>query len=104
VSGPLTCAESLCGELLSLLIAGGERHRHNTGRTTRVVAGMTAPQQRGGRPRMKSKAAKLLLVLWVVGAFAQVALAGIFSPFSFSFANSFMNSLFLFPFRMGGCF
>ncbi len=53
---------------------------------------------------MKSKAAKLLLVLWVVGAFAQVALAGIFSPFSFSFANSFMNSLFLFPFRMGGCF
>ena len=53
---------------------------------------------------MKSRTKKLLLVMLFVGTFAQVALADLLSPFSFSFANSFMNSVFLFPFRMGGCF
>ena len=54
---------------------------------------------------MRSKTVKLLLIVWVVGAFAQVAMAGLFGfdAFGFSFANSFMNNVFLFPFRLGGC-
>ena len=43
------------------------------------------------------------MVALLIGTVAQVAMADLLSPFSFSFANGFMNSLFLFPFRMGGC-
>ena len=53
---------------------------------------------------MKSRTRKLLLVMLIVGTVAHVAMADLLSPFSFSFANGFMNNLFLFPFRMGGCF
>ncbi len=53
---------------------------------------------------MTSRTKRFLLIVLLVGTFAQVALAGLLSPFSFSFANSFMNSVFLFPFCMGGCF
>ena len=52
---------------------------------------------------MRARAKKLMLVILLVGAVTQVALADLFSPFSFSFANSFLNSVFLFPFRLSGC-
>ena len=53
---------------------------------------------------MRPKAKRLVLVTLVVGTLAHVAMADLLDPFSFSFANSFLNSVFLFPFRMGGCF
>ena len=52
---------------------------------------------------MRSPTKRLLLVILIVTATTQVALAGLLGPFSFSFANSFMNSVFWLPFRMGGC-
>lgn len=53
---------------------------------------------------MRSRSRKLLLALLIVGTLAHVALADLLAPFRFSFANSFLNSVFLFPFRLGGCF
>lgn len=56
---------------------------------------------------MRSKAAKLVLAWLIVFALAPAAFAqfgGLFSPFSFSFYNGFLNSFFLFPFAVGGCF
>ncbi|MCK4658964.1 MAG: hypothetical protein KAV82_05525 [Phycisphaerae bacterium] len=52
---------------------------------------------------MKLRRRKLALAVLIVGTLTHAAMADLFSPFSFSFANSFMNSVFLFPF-LGGCF
>ncbi|MCP4590935.1 MAG: hypothetical protein GY842_09325 [bacterium] len=52
---------------------------------------------------MKSKPIKLLLTMFIVGALANVALADLLDPFSFSFFNGFLNNVFLLPFNLGGC-
>jgi len=52
---------------------------------------------------MRSRTKKLLLVVLMIGTVTQVAMADLFGPFSFSFANSLLNGVFLFPFRLGGC-
>ena len=52
---------------------------------------------------MKSRIAKLLLMLLVLNAAANVAWALFPGPFSFSFLNPGLNSLFLLPFSLVGC-
>jgi hypothetical protein len=53
---------------------------------------------------VRSTAKRLLLAWLIVFALAPAAMASLFSPFSFSFFNSALNGVFLFPFRLGGCF
>ena len=51
---------------------------------------------------MKPTVCRLLLIAFVVCATADVALASLF-PGAFSFANSALNAVFLWPLRIGGC-
>ena len=86
-------------------VAKARDGRHNAGRLLLPLwVGMSDRHVREGKPKMKSRTRKLLLVMLIVGTLSHVAVAGLLSPFSFSFANSFMNNFFLFPFRLSGCF
>lgn len=60
------------------------------------------PDRSSGGWAMKSTICRLLLIAFVVCATADVALAGLF-PGAFSFANSALNAVFLWPLRIGGC-
>lgn len=51
-----------------------------------------------------SRLLKLFFMGMVISFSAQVALAQLPGPFSFSFAAPFLNALFLAPFALGGCF
>ena len=59
--------------------------------------------------QMKKITVRLLLIMFIVGVTAQVAMAQVFLPFgiggrfAFSFFNSFLNNAFLFPFQLVGC-
>lgn len=52
---------------------------------------------------MKSRIAKFVLMMVVLNAAANAAWALFPSPFSFSFLNPGLNSLFLLPFGLIGC-